>query len=524
MPSTEMIGHHAWPDPTPPDSDPGYYDAPDDGPSGADDQVIELPLAERCTDLGNAKRFRTMFGDEVRWVPEWQRWLRWTGTHWAKVPAEEIRQLAYQVIDRMHQDVERVKSKTKRATLEAHAKRSEGTKYINAMISEAKGLLLATVDQFDRDGYLYNVANGTLNLRAKRIEDVFRSHSREDYITKMVAVEWDAAAQCPRFDKFLGEIFPHDGETAAYVLRTMATCLIGDLVEQSYFLWFGRRGRNGKGVLQRVLNALTEPYRVTIDPRLFFSSFKYDPNAPSSAIMSLRDARLVIGSEMEKEDLIGGAFLKRYTGGDSIAGRDLNEKRRDTREFAPTGTLIISTNHFPRAEPSDDALWARTRIVEFPQHFGGEDGPAMDATLEADLHTELPGVLVRLVGAWMEVQGTDRKTVSLKRGLLNAPDTVIATTQMVRSTFGPLGLFVHEMCVVGKSERVAPRDLYEAYLRWAHEQGKESDEVLTENKFGREMQTMKFEKRKSDGSTYRSGLRLKTEAERNPPAQTTFGM
>lgn len=470
--------------------------------------------AENLTDLGNAKRFVRTFRAELRWIPQWNRWLQWSGTHWADISDDEVRRLAQKVVERMATDAEQEANATRRTKLRTHANKAEASKNIQAMIKEAKPLLVGSADDFDRHSHLYNVENGTLDLSATRIEDVFRPHCREDYITKVVeGVSWYRDAVCPRFDRFLREIFAGDEETALFVLKTMATCLVGDLVEQAYYLWFGQKGRNGKGALQRILNRLAEPYRVTIDPRLFFASFKYDPNAPSSAVMSLRSARLVIGSEMSKDDVIGGAFLKRYTGGDDISGRDLHEKQRDTKTFRPTGTAIVSTNFFPQADPTDDALWARTRIVEFPVTFGAEGGPPIDATLEDDLQQELPGILVRLVEAWMLIQQADRKKVSVKRGLLEAPDRVLQTTQMVRSTFGPIGLFIHEMCVTGPEEREQPRKLYEAYLRWAQEHDKDPDETLTETGFGTQLNLLKYDKRTSNSKTYRKGLRLKTDVE-----------
>jgi putative DNA primase/helicase len=474
-------------------------------------QAAEDAMAdEGLTDLGNARRFARLFGADLRWVPEWNRWLRWLGTHWAPTAEDDVRQLTYRLSDHLREVACGTDDPVRRGALERHARTTESSRSINATVREAKTLLSCPAARFDRDGYLYNIRNGTLDLRATCLDEVFRPHRREDYITKLVPVRWTHHATAPRFERFLADVFPDDSDTAEYILKIMATCLVGDLVEQSYYLWWGRRGRNGKGVLQRILDALIGPYAVSVDPKVFFATTRHDANAANSAVMSLRDARLVSGSELSRDDVLGGPLLKRYTGGDPISGRDLHERARETPPFVPTGTVLMSTNHFPRAEPDDDALWARTRIVEFPVHFGGPGGPPIDATLEADLHTELEGILVRLVQSWIAIQQTDRTQVTLEQGLLGAPEAVRRTTAMVRSSFSPIGGFVQECCITGESEREVPRDLYRAYKQWARQSEIAPEAVLSETAFGRQLTTMKFARRESNGRGWRMGLRLKT--------------
>ncbi|HST60521.1 MAG TPA: hypothetical protein VLK84_17605, partial [Longimicrobium sp.] len=277
--------------------------APFRKPAESKKPALALAETESLTDLGNAQRFKRIFGHDLRWVPRWKRWMQWEGTHWADVEEEDVRKLAHQVSESLQDEAKTAGDSAARKALQEHARRAKSSKDISAMLKEARALLSASPDQFDADGYLYNVANGTLDFRAKDVASVFRPHRREDYVTKVVPVAWDRAAVCPRFNRFILQIFAGHQETADFVLRTMATCLVGDLVEQAYYLWFGKKGRNGKGALQRVLNSLTDPYRVTIDPKLFFADFKYDPNSPNSAVMALRGARLVIGSEMAKDDV-----------------------------------------------------------------------------------------------------------------------------------------------------------------------------------------------------------------------------
>ena len=59
-------------------------------------------------------------------------------------------------------------------------------------------------EQLDRDPWLLNCANGTLELRAGRLRD----HRREDYLTKSCPTEYHPGATCPTFLSFLDAVFP----------------------------------------------------------------------------------------------------------------------------------------------------------------------------------------------------------------------------------------------------------------------------------------------------------------------------
>jgi hypothetical protein len=38
--------------------------------------------AEFHTDLGNARRLIARHGDNIRFIPEWRKWITWDGTRW----------------------------------------------------------------------------------------------------------------------------------------------------------------------------------------------------------------------------------------------------------------------------------------------------------------------------------------------------------------------------------------------------------------------------------------------------------
>ena len=60
-------------------------------------------------------------------------------------------------------------------------------------------------ENLDKDKYLFNCSNGTINLRSGEL----LPHNRMDYITKMTPVAYDSESKYPIWMKFLSWIlFP----------------------------------------------------------------------------------------------------------------------------------------------------------------------------------------------------------------------------------------------------------------------------------------------------------------------------
>src|SRR5262249_34989045 len=111
-----------------------------------------------------------------------------------------------------------------------HALEWEDAKRINAclqlVISEPGIPILP--DEMDRDPFLLNVQNGTLDLRTGQL----REHRREDLITKLAPVKYDLSAKCPLWEKFLNRITNNRPELITYLRRAAGYSLTGDVSEQ----------------------------------------------------------------------------------------------------------------------------------------------------------------------------------------------------------------------------------------------------------------------------------------------------
>jgi putative DNA primase/helicase len=123
---------------------------------------------------------------------------------------------------------------------------SESAARINAMLDLARsepGIPILP-DDLDRDPWLFNCPNGTLELKTGNL----REHRREDYITKISPTEYHPEAKCPTWDRFLDSVFQNDKGLIAFVQRFLGYCLTGDVSEQVLPIFWGS-GSNGKTTL-----------------------------------------------------------------------------------------------------------------------------------------------------------------------------------------------------------------------------------------------------------------------------------
>ena len=88
----------------------------------------------------------------------------------------------------------------RRKALVSWATRSESQSRIEAMINSAKSEpgIPVRPEELDRDPWLFNCLNGTLDLRTGAL----RAHAREDLLTKIAPVEYVPDAQCPAWLDF----------------------------------------------------------------------------------------------------------------------------------------------------------------------------------------------------------------------------------------------------------------------------------------------------------------------------------
>ena len=149
--------------------------------------VIE-PRPPEFSDEALALEFARRYGNDLRYVAVWGQWLIWDGTRWKRDATLRAFDLARAVC-------REASAKCNSPNL-SKAIASAHTVAAVEKLAKADRRLAADAEQWDRDPWLLNTPDGTIDLRSGGM----REHRRDDYCTKLTAVA--PAEGCPRWLEF----------------------------------------------------------------------------------------------------------------------------------------------------------------------------------------------------------------------------------------------------------------------------------------------------------------------------------
>lgn len=447
--------------PKPPREIPKAPDAPDPqkvAEGQLDDEFI-ITKGYALTDTGNAERFISQHGRKLLFSKV-LGWHIWNNGAWERDETDSVFEMGKRTIRAIYKEASDAPDDGKRIKIGEWAKTSESLPRRNAMIEIAgKDGPKVKVSDFDKDPWLFNVRNGTIDLRTGQ----FREHRREDMITKIAPVTYDPKAQCPQFLRFLATILnAHEDIESAQELGAFLQCylgytLTGSTREQCFAVLHGA-GSNGKSTLLNAVRFLMGDYSKQATPDTLMQ--KKFGDGISNDVARLRGARMVTAIETNEGRRLDEAKIKEMTGGDPVTARFM---RQEFFEFIPEFKIFLATNHKPEIQGIDDGIWRRVRLIPFDVQFWnpakGESGPAhleADKTLEEKLKTELPGILNWAISGCIRWQSEG----------LPAPKKILEATADYRTEQDPLETFLTEKCFQGPQCKVTNKDLSEAYDEW----------------------------------------------------------
>lgn len=439
------------------------------------------------TDSGNAELFTQLYGDRVRFNHRRGRWLLWGEHHWTEDPDGTVHRLAKEAVRQRYLAATALDNLEDRAAQAKFAVVSENRQRLEALLALARNQLPISDrgDAWDRNPWLLGVGNGVLDLRTGALID----GEPDQRITKVVDVRFDPQATCPRWLRFLDEVFNGDQETIDFIWRAIGYSLAGDTSEQCVFACYGT-GSNGKSVLLSVIRKLAGAYAYNAP----FSVFELQNrgNIPND-VAALAGARLVTSSETNEGTRLNEGRLKALTGNDPITARFLN---REFFTFYAEAKYWLAVNHRPRVDDQSFGFWRRVRLIPFLRTFDAD----RDSGLESKLVRELPGILawaVRGCLAWQD-QG------------LGLPDTVATATEAYRQDSDPLAQFLDDCCVIRPDARCGATEAYLAYVAWATQRAMKESEKLSSTLFGTKLGE-RFQKKRSGRGVFYVGFGLRSE-------------
>ncbi len=404
----------------------------------------------KLTDQENARRIQRRYG--TRLISIGKSFYCWTGTHWQNDPDDSeakkivawLGQIVGKEAEKARLELDALCIAEKRlSTKEEEAEVASIWRWSfdcgsrarrQACTDELRDFLAFNAMKLNLSKHLFSCANGTINLKTGEL----KAHDSKDFITSCSPIKFDPAAQAPRFQKFLREIYDGDEEVVAFAQRWFGYCLTGEVSEHKMVFHIGEGG-NGKGTLMTLLlEILGFGYYGTANQNLL----TYDGKGASPELAGLLGKRMVTISETEQNIELREGLLKHITGGDPIKARDLFKSYFD---FLPTHKLQIFTNHEPAIKTQDFSIWRRIILLKYPHKWGNATQVALGAAeflvepgLDASLLAEAPGVL-----AWL-VEGAK----AWYKGGLQAPESVVKATIAYQSSQDLPAKFVSERITV----------------------------------------------------------------------------
>lgn len=405
----------------------------------------------RNNDDGNGRYLRDRIRNRYAYVRQERQFYVWDGKVWAPDLGNsieyEFKILAREMCDRAEANGD--EKALKRWVLAGNMARIQAA--VNALKTEPT-MTIGTED-LNPDRHLVNLDNGILNLEDGQLHP----HDPGKRMTRTMGAAFDPQAACPNFDQFIEQVLP-DEATRDYVQRAVGYTLLGDADQRAMFLIHGPSG-TGKSQFVRIMEMVFGDYAATAPPGTFKMS---RDKAPSNDLHRLRGRRFVSTSETADNASFDEDLLKRITGRDQISSRGLYQ---EYQEWTPECSLWLATNHPPRFNSDDDAIWRRAKLIPFTTQFGREQVEIPDIARKI-LQAESDGILNWILEGVREFQA---------RGL-DEPDPIRRSSSEHRSKSDSVVRFLDDkindgVLVLQEHERVSLLELYNMYSTWSQSVG-----------------------------------------------------
>ncbi len=229
--------------------------------------------------------------------------------------------------------------------------------------------------------------------------------------------------------------------------------------------------------------------------------FSRDPNAPLPAILAMRNIRLAIFSETAEGQKIDPAICKLLSGGDELTGRGMHGKT--LIRFKPSASVVISTNHLPRASASDYAFWQRLRVIEFKRRYvlnpNLEKGELLaDISLSDKFKDCGPAILAKLV----------RGCLSALRDGLAPPLEVTQAVAFYQHSQDLVSQWLQDRCVLGDDLFIPAREGHKDFKQWFFDNISDSFPAPSQKKFKAEMERLLTRSRDAANCSIYRGAKL----------------
>jgi len=309
-----------------------------------------------------------------------------------------------------------------------------------------------------------NCANGMLDLRTGEL----LPHGPQYLSAQQIPVPWDPGATAPHYEAWLQQVIPDQGRELEEVASTM---LDPSRTPAKALFAFGP-SHSGKSTALRILGAVAGPENIS-----GVSLHQLADNRFMAAALYQKMAN--IAADLSSAHLTDMSLFKMMSGEDVV---EADRKYGLPFRFTNQALFAFSANEPPTVSETSDAYTNRISPFRFPFSFAGREDP----TIEDSMMRELPGILVRWVGAWQGFHG---------RGGYLPQDADVRQEFETRSDrvarWAATRCDVHPDAVgrtVGADQGDTITSLYVAFRSWAEDDG--TAKAMSRPKFAERLRTL----------------------------------
>ena len=288
-----------------------------------------------------------------------------------------------------------------------------------------------------------NLRNGIYNRETKQLEP----HTPAFISIVQIPIDYNPDAKCVKFDEFIHDVMHTDDIKIMY--EFFGYCLVPDTKIERAVMLYGKQGANGKS---KMLGVLTSFLGKTNTSSESLKMLEHD----QFSIAELYGKLANVFPDIPSTTIYDNSVFKMLTG-DEVLLRAVR-KFEHSFQYKNTARLIFSANTPPSVPGNDPAYHRRWIMLEFPNHFEGEDCDE-DILRKLTTDEELSGILnIALC----------RLDDLLQKGDFSYDKTVEETTRIYKMNSDPIYVFSDEEVLYSDEDCRKPF-VYNKYTKWCRE-------------------------------------------------------
>lgn len=273
------------------------------------------------------------------------------------------------------------------------------------------------------------------------------------FSTTVLSYSFDPNPPPPaRWLRFLGELWPDDPESIRSLQQWFGYLITLETHQHKMLMMIGPK-RAGKGTIARTLRALVGEANVAAPTLASLAKDFGLQQLIGKSVAIIPESRLTGRSDSQ-------AIVERLL---SISGEDPQSvERKHVVNWHGTlrSRFVLLGNELPRLGDYSGALPGRFIVLKLARSFYDKE----DLGLQAALLAELPGILLWSIAGWHDLR---------QSGRFLQPTSGREELEELERLTNPVGAFLAEKCEVGTSFEVVTQRLYEAWVAWCKENGRE---------------------------------------------------